>query len=144
MCPKSTIPRVNLLHAHGSPTRYLNNHGCRCVCCRAAKVDHNHRMSTKETPLQRQHRHDRGSKWSRTHPEKCATYQRAARQRYPERFHARSRTNNAIVGGHLTRQPCEVCDTLPTHAHHDDYTKPLDVRWLCQAHHFQLHKEEQP
>jgi hypothetical protein len=36
--------------------------------------------------------------------------------------------------------PCEVCRTTEKiHAHHDDYAKPLNVRWLCSAHHSQWH-----
>lgn len=49
---------------------------------------------------------------------------------------------NAIRDGRLIREPCEVCGDIKTDAHHDDYAKPLDVRWLCRAHHAQHHKEE--
>jgi hypothetical protein len=60
----------------------------------------------------------------------------------------------AIKRGDLTRQSCEVCGAAPqwhgygnspSHgfqrviAHHDDYSKPLDVRWLCRTHHFRFH-----
>ena len=41
----------------------------------------------------------------------------------------------AIRNGVLVRQPCEVCGSEPSDAHHDDYEKPLDVRWLCRLHH---------
>jgi ribosomal protein S27AE len=41
----------------------------------------------------------------------------------------------AIRRGELVRQPCEVCGATKVHAHHDDYSKPLDVRWLCSRHH---------
>lgn len=50
---------------------------------------------------------------------------------------------NAIRDGKLIKpDSCEKCDcSLNLEAHHDDYSKPLDVRWLCQAHHKQWHAE---
>lgn len=44
----------------------------------------------------------------------------------------------------LTRQPCEVCGSEKAQAHHDDYSKPLDVRWLCTTHHAEWHKHNTP
>jgi len=42
--------------------------------------------------------------------------------------------------GRLKRQPCEVCGYLDVHGHHDDYDKPLQVRWLCAEHHREAHR----
>lgn len=51
---------------------------------------------------------------------------------------------NAIRSGKLKPQPCEVCGNGVTQAHHDDYSKPLDVRWLCTTHHAEWHKHNTP
>lgn len=51
----------------------------------------------------------------------------------------RRRTGYAIKKGKLIRQPCEVCGDLKSEAHHDDYSKPLIVRWLCKDHHEEWH-----
>ena len=65
----------------------------------------------------------------------------AYRKAHGTRAHhlARDKTNREINSGRLVRQPCEVCGSVPTHAHHDDYEKPLDVRWLCRSHHVEHH-----
>ena len=44
----------------------------------------------------------------------------------------------AIQNGTLTKQPCEECGQK-AEAHHDDYSKPLEVRWLCKKHHAKAH-----
>ena len=44
--------------------------------------------------------------------------------------------------GILIPQPCEVCGTTNRiQAHHENYSKPLEVRWLCSLHHRRRHKE---
>ncbi len=52
---------------------------------------------------------------------------------------ARSIVTRAIKTGELIRRPCEVCGDPTVQAHHEDYEKPLDVRWLCKAHHVIVH-----
>jgi hypothetical protein len=53
----------------------------------------------------------------------------------------------AIKAGELRRQPCEVCGESRLFwvvAHHEDYDKPLDVRWFCHKHHIRRHRELDP
>lgn len=57
------------------------------------------------------------------------------RKEHPERARAHSRVAYALKTGRLVRKPCEVCGAVKVHAHHDDYSRPLDVRWLCPLHH---------
>lgn len=52
----------------------------------------------------------------------------------------RSLTRKYIAKGILTKQLCIVCGTNEMiEAHHEDYTKPLEVIWLCRNHHKQYH-----
>lgn len=61
---------------------------------------------------------------------------------YPEKYKARYECRQAIRSGKLIKQPCEVCGEAKVEAHHDDYSKPLDVRWLCKKHHSLHHRKE--
>lgn len=53
---------------------------------------------------------------------------------------ARWALNKAVKSGVVIRGTCEVCGDNKVDAHHDDYTKPLSVRWMCRKHHAEHHK----
>jgi len=52
---------------------------------------------------------------------------------------ARREVRRALQTGQLARQACEVCGAERVEAHHDDYSRPLSVRWLCRPHHRAVH-----
>lgn len=54
---------------------------------------------------------------------------------------AKDKVRWALFKGRLTKGPCEVCGALKVQAHHNDYSKPLEVKWLCPRHHQRLHHE---
>lgn len=73
-----------------------------------------------------------------------AAYMRKWRKTHPLSEEARAKMNARcylhvyIRRGILKRQPCVLCGTFPAEPHHHDYSKPLEVTWLCRAHHLAL------
>lgn len=57
----------------------------------------------------------------------------------PVKRRARRAVHNAVRDGRLSPLPCEVCGCLQVQGHHEDYSKPLDVAWLCFEHHRARH-----
>lgn len=53
---------------------------------------------------------------------------------------AHSAVQIAIRAGRLVREPCVFCGKPGAEAHHEDYSKPLDVWWLCRLHHERRHQ----
>lgn len=69
-------------------------------------------------------------------------YRDEYKRKYPNKYKAHNIVSNAIRDGKLFPLSCEVCgNTHDLHAHHDDYLKPLNVRWLCARHHSQWHRD---
>lgn len=59
----------------------------------------------------------------------------------PIRRDAQVKLGNAVRNGTVMRWPvCALpeCNKKPE-AHHPDYSRPLDVVWLCSSHHKQAH-----
>jgi hypothetical protein len=76
----------------------------------------------------------------RTHHYKDPDYQEQYHRRYPNKYKAHNALNNAIKNKQLIKNPCEICGRVSrVHAHHADYSKPLEIRWLCPVHHKQWH-----
>ena len=63
-------------------------------------------------------------------------------RQHPARYLAHIAVQSALKSGALVKGPCEICGTTEGRidAHHDDYSKPLEVRFLCRLHHVRLHK----
>lgn len=76
-----------------------------------------------------------------TFRERLHSHSKKQRQVHPERFRARKILGNAIRLGSIKRQPCERCGAIEAEGHHEDYSRPLDVQWLCKVHHHARHCE---
>lgn len=61
------------------------------------------------------------------------------RKQFPQKWKAHCLVNNAVRDGRLKKEPC-FCGAK-AQAHHEDYTRPLDVVWLCTKHHAERHVE---
>jgi hypothetical protein len=57
-----------------------------------------------------------------------------------KKANARSYLNVYVRLGKVRKMPCEVCSNPKSEAHHDDYNKPLEVKWLCRPHHLEYHR----
>ena len=68
-----------------------------------------------------------------------ASYMRAWRKNRPLtpeqrlRDNARSYAGVYLRRGLIQRQPCEQCSALKAQMLHEDYSKPLAIRWVCRA-----------
>lgn len=56
-----------------------------------------------------------------------------------EKQSAHKQVFKALGLGLLKREPCAQCGATKVHGHHPDYSKPLEIIWLCPSHHTQEH-----
>lgn len=76
-------------------------------------------------------------------------YARLFRKRYSQltpdqrlKASCRAYVHVYIKRGKLKKQPCNVCGEIKVQAHHEDYSKPLEIIWLCVKHHIEIHKNK--
>jgi len=71
----------------------------------------------------------------------CVLYSRKWRLENPDKRRAHRKVRSAIDGGVLERPSvCSSCGSPRfIQAHHNDYTKPLSVIWLCAVCHKKQH-----
>jgi hypothetical protein len=58
---------------------------------------------------------------------------------HPLEIWAHQALASAIKRGLIQREACEICGKPEADAHHDDYHRPLAIRWMCRRHHLQFH-----
>jgi len=107
--------------------RMADGHLNKCKECTKKDIQADYRAN----PLKHREYEKKRSK----NPERLADmreYGRKRRELHPEKAKANYDVSNAIRDGRLVKQPCERCGASKlVQAHHDDYSKPLEVRWLC-------------
>ena len=76
-----------------------------------------------------------------------ALYMRKWRPKYSEltpeqklQSNCRAYANVAQRRGKLIKQPCEKCGSSSSQKHHEDYSRPLQVKWLCRPCHRALRR----
>lgn len=91
----------------------------------------------------RKERRESSKKYRTENKEKIAEWQRDYREKMSLATKAYREVQKALKSGELTQGACEGCDSKAgTDAHHDDYSKPLKVRWLCRPCHQRLHSKQ--
>ena len=107
--------------------------GClnKCKCCTKSDVAAHRSLNIERI---REYDRRRGNRHN-------ADYLREYRKTYPNKYKAQTMVNNALRDGRLKKETaCSECDSgFSVHAHHDDYSFPLTIRWLCAACHSQWH-----
>jgi hypothetical protein len=85
--------------------------------------------------VQAQHREYHRNNWAKNQENLKRT-----KAKHPEREMARVLLHRALRKGWLTKQPCEKCGDPKGQAHHEDYSKPLEVHWMCHKCHGKEHR----
>lgn len=79
------------------------------------------------------------SRYAVNHPEEVRNSKAGWKDRNPEKVRAHALLAYYIRTGRITREPCEVCGDPRSEGHHADYSRVLEVRWLCRKHHAREH-----
>ena len=112
----------------------LDGHLNSCKTCRSIRTKHDRR----NRPVD--HKGNRIRNGRATSKIARAENLKRWRGEHPEKHLAELAVSRAIRAGRLIKGVCEVCGSANNiHGHHDDYSKQLDVRWLCALHHRRLH-----
>ena len=82
-------------------------------------------------------------RWVKNNPERKAELNSRDRKNNPEKIIARKAVYDAVRNGRLTRpEYCSSCfRECKPEGHHPDYSKLLDVKWLCKKCHVGVHSK---
>lgn len=98
---------------------------------RTKEYQKNHQEQRKET-LKRYYHNHKDSESAR---------QKEYIENNHKKYLAHRAVRSAVLKGVLDHQPCSVCGEIKAEAHHDDYSKPLEVKWLCHKCHMMWHSQ---
>lgn len=77
--------------------------------------------------------------WAKQNRDKIYQNSKKNNLKNKTKIKARAAVVAALKNGKLKRKPCQICGDKNTQAHHENYNKPLQIRWLCRDHHKLAH-----
>lgn len=97
------------------------------------------------SPKARETLRKRVARWRAKNKERDREIARAYEERHPEKTEARKLLSAAVRRGEIVKpEECEGCgQTKRLQAHHEDYSKPLVVQWLCSLCHGMQHRKDE-
>jgi len=69
-------------------------------------------------------------------------YRKTYSDKHPDQRRIYARIAHHIKKGNIIPLPCMVCGDKKSEAHHEDYSKPFDLMWLCRSHHREIHRKD--
>lgn len=121
--------------------RIGRNPTCNCGKLKEVQTESECRSCTNERKRRLRLKNKQDPEWVKLETERNISRYRDNLDQQIKRL-CRDETRRALRKGYLKYEPCEVCGLEDAQAHHDDYTKPLNIRWLCSWHHAEHHKNE--
>jgi predicted transposase YbfD/YdcC len=81
-----------------------------------------------------------GKKYNKTNGKKISSTK--WKKQNKEKIRAQWTVENNLRARKLIKESCGRCrSTKNIHAHHEDYSRPLNIVWLCAKHHKERHAE---
>lgn len=113
---------------------------CQCKKCHCKTA-----VATRDKELARNRDKQYMRQRREQHPDEIRKYERerSKTRAKDEKYRARMLLNIAVRDGKIHKpNHCRVCGaTGKLYAHHSDYSKPLDVEWLCAECHGKRHRK---
>jgi hypothetical protein len=121
--------------------RAKNKEKCKEYSIRDREKNYEKIVSRRKTPEARKKMRLAIARWREKNFDQYREKANENRRKNINRCKARLALMNEIRRGRIIRPPqCEICmkDCKPD-GHHKDYSKPLEVQWLCKLCHFHEH-----
>ena len=145
-CFKCLIEKpINEFYKH---PKMHDGHLNKCKECAKKDVHQKYQENTKDVKFVLKERERTRQKWHRLYQgnkkkidsEKKKEILNRYFKNHPLAYKAQRTVTRYVNSGKLIQRPCQKCGTkINVQAHHDDYSRPLNVVWLCVKHHNEVH-----
>lgn len=102
------------------------------------------RQRFQSDPCRRAYQLEQMRAWAQQHQQNIREIKRAWINRNPHKRYAQLALSKAVRNSKIIKPyACQICETTGNlQGHHHDYTKPLDVLWVCVTCHSTIHRLE--